>query len=273
MMQRFLVVLLFAVGCADATRTEVTDFFVVEAYLFAGEPVDNIHLTTTVALSDTLDPAPINDATVTLFKNGTAYPLTSSGSEGYYHYAGSDLDVVPGDHFRIEVAYGEVVASGETNVPPPPVNVMIDGDTLWAPNSVRGFGQPGGSGGTNQSLAVSWDNPEQLSHFVAIQGPEDSTDTILPVEFPEGFRRFGIVSEPTVEWFQVINLFTLEFLGAHLVTVYRVNEEYDNLYRARLQDSRDLNEPPTNIVDGLGVFSAFSGQTVAFVVARESASN
>jgi hypothetical protein len=77
----------------------------------------------------------------------------------------------------------------------------------------------------------------------------------------------------SVESFQVINLFTLEFVGPHLVTVYRVNEEYDNLYRARLQDSRDLNEPPTNIVNGLGVFSAFSGQTVAFAVARESASN
>ncbi len=37
----------------------------------------------------------------------------------------------------------------------------------------------------------------------------------------------------------------------------------------RIQDSRDLNEPPTNIDGGLGVFSAFASDSVFFQVVRE----
>ena len=37
-------------------------------------------------------------------------------------------------------------------------------------------------------------------------------------------------------------------LGKHRVKVCRVNQEYADLYQSRNQDSRDLNEPLTNIV-------------------------
>ena len=39
-----------------------------------------------------------------------------------------------------------------------------------------------------------------------------------------------------------------------------------DLYESREQDSRDLNEPLTNISNGLGVFSAFNSQTALFEV-------
>ena len=62
----------------------------------------------------------------------------------------------------------------------------------------------------------------------------------------------------------------LRDLGRHTVTVYRVNGEYAQLYENRTQDSRDLNEPPSNIVGGLGVFSAFNrGSSLTFEVVRE----
>ena len=41
--------------------------------------------------------------------------------------------------------------------------------------------------------------------------------------------------------------------------------KYENLE----QDSRDLNEPPTNIVNGLGIFSAFNSMNVFFEVQKE----
>ncbi len=60
----------------------------------------------------------------------------------------------------------------------------------------------------------------------------------------------------------------MEALGAHHAKVYRVNAEYAQLYENRTQDSRDLNEPPSNIRNGLGVFSAFNSSSVSFEVAR-----
>ena len=55
-------------------------------------------------------------------------------------------------------------------------------------------------------------------------------------------------------------------LGLHRITVYKVNQEYADLYENLEQDSRDLNEPPTNINNGLGIFSAFNSQNVFFEV-------
>ena len=51
--------------------------------------------------------------------------------------------------------------------------------------------------------------------------------------------------------------------------VWRNNEEYAQLYASRQQDSRDLNEPATNIHGGLGVFSAFSADTTSFVAVKQ----
>jgi len=40
--------------------------------------------------------------------------------------------------------------------------------------------------------------------------------------------------------------------------VYKVNQEYADLFVFGTQDSRNLNEPLTNIKNGLGIFAGFS---------------
>jgi hypothetical protein len=57
--------------------------------------------------------------------------------------------------------------------------------------------------------------------------------------------------------------------GRHQVKLYRINQEYADLYMSRQQDSRDLNEPLTNIQNGLGVFSAFNSEIVYFDAVAE----
>ena len=50
---------------------------------------------------------------------------------------------------------------------------------------------------------------------------------------------------------------------------FTVNEEYALLYETSTQDSRDLNEPYTNINNGLGIFSGFASQEVYFEVIKK----
>jgi len=54
--------------------------------------------------------------------------------------------------------------------------------------------------------------------------------------------------------------------GTHKVTVYHVKEEYADLFENRTQDSRDLNQPPSNIENALGIFTGFASQSVFFEV-------
>ncbi len=77
-------------------------------------------------------------------------------------------------------------------------------------------------------------------------------------------RRF--VFPPTNRNEYRINAMQLTHLGKHIVKVYRVNQEYADLYGSRQQDSRELNEPLTNIHGGLGIFSAFNSASAIFTV-------
>ena len=256
-------------ACDSATDPNDTDLVVVEAFLFAGEPVDDIRLTATVPLGEDPALAPtIDDADVRLIKDGQTFVLESLGGDGQYHYPGTDLSVDEGDVFRLEVSYFGRVATGETVVPGPPVNVDIDGDTLFAP-AWGGRGRGGGGFNAAESqLVVTWDNVAELLHFVVVESLEDDTEAIFPEQLLERLGRFRLITEPTTDPFFAVNLLLLRDLGMHQALVYRVNEEYAELYENRTQDSRDLNEPPSNITDGLGVFSAFNSRWVLFEVAR-----
>ncbi len=262
------------VGCDTAVDPSGSDQVVIEAFLFAGEPVQDIRLTATVPLGEDPNGAPtIDDATVRLIKEGVTYALMPTGEDGRYEYLGTDLVVAEGDEFRLEVEHFGRVAWGETVVPAPPVGVAIDADTLFAPNIEFGGGgrRGGGGGGFNadeSQVAVAWDNPGNLLHFVVVEGLEDDAEAIFPEQFLERIGRFRFISEPTLDNFFILRLLLLETLGRHQAKVYRVNEEYNQLYENRTQDSRDLNEPPSNIRNGLGVFSAFNSVSAPFEVAR-----
>ena len=275
MTQRYMVGLAtigtMLVGCDAAVDPSDSDQVVIEAFLFAGEPVQDIRLTQTVLLGEDPESAPtIDDATVRLIKGGVTYALTPTGEDGRYEYLGTDLVVADGDEFRLEVEYFGTVAWGETVVPAPPMGVAIDADTLFAP-SLGGGGGRGGGGRFNPNesqVFVAWDNPGNLLHFVVVEGLEDDAESIFPEQFLERIGRFRFISEPTLDNFFILRLLLLETLGRHQAKVYRVNEEYNQLYENRTQDSRDLNEPPSNIRNGLGVFSAFNSVSAPFEVAR-----
>jgi len=262
-------------ACDDSASSGVLDdLVVVEAYLYAGEPVDDIRLSTAVALNEEDGEAvPISDAEVRLMKGGETYTLVSSDSAGMYHYTGANLTVEAGDVFRLEVAYEGTLAIGETTVPIAPAAVVLTDDTFTVPTlgqPGQGGGRPQGGGLQDASIAVTWDNTSENLHFVVIEDRiAGEPDYILPEFIRARFGGFRLVNQPTRNDFQDINLRSLEVVGPHAAIVYRVNQEYADLYENREQDSRDLNEPPSNISGGLGVFSAFHGTQVIFNVVRE----
>ena len=259
-------------ACSDTTGPEEdARQVVVEAFLFAGEPVDHVRLTETVPLGEDPSLAPtVDDAIVTLVRGSERWVLSRLEEPGGYGYAGDDLEIREGDVFRIEVeAFGRT-ATGETIVPAPPVGVELDTDRLEVPELVPGSFDPG----VLQSLriTVTWENPEAGMHFVDVEGLDPGAESILPGFIGGRAGRFRLRSAPTEEAFHTISLPQLEHLGTHRAIVYRVNREYADLYNNRVQDSRDLNEPPSNIRGGLGVFSAFNSVAREFELVRAGGS-
>ena len=265
----FILASAVALGCSNSSPlVPESDLVVLRGYLYAGEPVTEIQLTSTLGLgsTDTLAP-PIPDAQVTLIKNQVRYSLVAtSGRAGYYDYPGGDLQVAAGDQFRIEVSYFGKLASAETIVPPEPAGVAISSNELEVQSFTfdsTGFGF--GRGFLEQDttgLRVDWRNDDGSTYYVTLDNMEADPQ---PVDTRFPFDRPGrIISVPINTSEYRVNRFQVTHLGRYRVKVYRVNQEYADLYRSRNQDSRDLNEPLTNVVNGLGVFTAFDSDSVFF---------
>ncbi len=263
------VVLLLGLGqCSGGTVTgPETTGVVIRAYLYAGEAVTDIRLTEPLPLgSQETVMAPVNDAGISLYRDGLEYVLVpSAGDSGYYHYPGSDLNVEIGDLFELEVAAGGRTAKAETVVPSPPANVTASGDTVEVIESFTFGEQP-----EFDELTITWDEVEDALWFVVLENLEADP---VPVETDRPFGGRGpqmFISPPTARNEYLLRPMSLTHYGTHRIRVFRINQEYADLYSTRQQDSRDLNEPLTNIVGGLGIFSAFSSGEIQFEAVPEA---
>lgn len=257
-----------AAACDDdlAFAPETPDTFVVQAFLFAGEPVTEVTVTGVLPIDadSTAVAAPIADARIAIFREGERYDLVpSEGEPGRYHYPGDDLLVEVGDVFALEASHGGRTATAETVVPVPPQGLSLSATVMAPPQfGVRGGGfQPG----ADDALVARWENFASALHYVVVDNIEADPAPFAESPFGGGLaRRF--VQRPTAADSALVSARSLSWFGRHRVRLYRVNEEYADLYEGLDQDSRDLNEPPSNVRGALGVFSAFSADSAFFEV-------
>ena len=249
-----------------AFAPETPDTFVVQAFLFAGEPVTEVTVTGVLPIDadSTALAAPIPDARITIFREAAPFDLAPTGGEpGRYHYPGDDLAVEIGDIFALEASYGDRTATAETVVPVPPHGLTLSTTVMAPPEfGVRGGGfQPG----AEEAMVLRWENSAGAFHYVVVDNLEAEPAPFAESPFGGAFtRRF--VQRPTAADSTLINARSLTHYGRHRIRLYRVNEEYADLYQGLNQDSRDLNEPPSNVRGALGVFSAFSADSAFFEV-------
>ena len=61
--------------------------------------------------------------------------------------------------------------------------------------------------------------------------------------------------------------------GRHDIVLFHVQSDYVLLYQSSGQNSRDLNEPYSNIKGGLGMFTAFNSDTASVYLVKKENSN
>ncbi len=269
--QNSLVIGLIFYGISACSSTSPvgpeSDLVVIRAYLYAGEPITDIQITGTLPLGvDSMAAPSINDAEVYLLKSGTRFDLVPSpGDSGYYHYDGTDLTVEEGDHFEIGVVHFGRTATGATDVPVAPENVASSSDTLVILVDYFSSGDD-----VVTLIELTWDEVESALWYVTVENIEADPE---PVTGGRGGFSSGkgmlLISPPRPMNEYSIRGQMLTHYGVHRVRVYRINQEYADLYGSRQQDTRDLNEPLTNISNGLGVFSAFSSVKFTFTAIPE----
>jgi Domain of unknown function (DUF4249) len=263
---------LFSLQCSQEEK--VTDNYVVEAYIYSNEPIKNIKITETLPIesTDTIAPA-IKDATVVLKRANKEYPLQFDEKSSAYFYPSNDLDVKPNDVFDITIKSKNRIATASTVVPLATKGLNLSDSKIHIPQiQINLYTREQVTAlFASARLNVNWDNTDNQLHFISVESL-DKFDPIFPSNFPPSvitlFRTFRFVSAPTrLNTYQIIGL-SLETYGRYRVKVYRVNKEYADLFENQTQDSRDLNEPPSNITNAFGLFSAFASDSAFFEVVR-----
>lgn len=258
-------------SCTKENLDEPTNLVVLEGFVYAGQPVEHIKLSKMVAFggTDTI-PKPINDAVVRIYWNEVAYSLVENGGDsGFYKYPNTDLQILEGNSYRIEVDYFGTTAKATTTVPGQPQSLTVSKDTLAVPKfSLGPIFDTSAVQDLEDSIVLSWTADPEEYFYVVINNIESDPEQIVPEFLVNILKAFGVFSRPFQGDSYTIQGLDLTHFGDHKYTVYKVNKEYVDLFSTLDQDSRTLNEPETNVVGGLGVFSSFNGSTGLFHVKK-----
>lgn len=268
----FLILLLIINACTQETSVTLdTKTAVIEAYLFAGQPVDSVRITQSYAYTrETTDLITLNDLEVKISDGQQTYTLDYN-TEGIYQNSGfvpqgGQTYVLTFDH------NGETIRS-ETFVPQKRA-VSISKTTIYLEKIEDTGGFPGGGiGGEQEAIEVEWDNAEGDYYYVLIENIEDNpefvNDRLAQFQANGNALRFSRITEPEISDFHALNSRRdLSQFGTYRIIVYRVNPEYAALYESSGTSSVSIAQPPSNIENGLGIFTGVNSDTVYLEVKR-----
>lgn len=273
MIKRFSILLLISslAGCYDSELVFEDQYeVVVEAYLYVNKQENKVNLSNMISFgSDTVGGEMITGADLSLHHDAQSWILTQSDSIPGTYFLEEELAMIPGDTFMLLVELGEEILYAKTIVPddPPPLSMSASSIRIPKAESIMEFRDVE----MPDPMELSWDNPEAKYFFLNIQNIESYPISIMPDPpedrpFAGGGFAFQMITQPTNDNFYSIDMRQLTHFGTHRVIFTSVNDEYVNLYNSLNQDTRELNEPYSNIKNGLGIFTAFNSDTLYFEV-------
>ncbi|MEC7878526.1 MAG: DUF4249 family protein [Bacteroidota bacterium] len=270
-----LIKYIFLIGLISCdNEIPIDENFVVEAFLFQGEKVDDIRVKETKLWNseDSIDTY-IENANVKLFGNGNEFVLSYNSVEETY-FTDDEIEIISGNTYGLEVTVGDRTAAAETIVPTKPIGIRMTDDRIVVPPLVLSPALPNILANLFQNARtnVLWDNQSEEYHYLTIKYDGEDEDPIFSEEIPgqvgEFFSNFSLQSAPTKGNQYNVICMSLKNYGKYKVTLYKINKDYYSLFENQVQDGTDLNEPPSNVVNAFGIFSAFASDTTSFEIVR-----
>lgn len=253
----FLLFVLLALlgGCASSTtETVFEDLPVVEAYLQPGRPI-SVQVSHKVAYDSAgLTLQDLDALSLVVTHAGVAYPLTASG-EGVYTLPDSVLAIGYGESYRLDFQYAGVVVSAVTTIPGQPRDFALSTDVLEIAAFSPGSGNPPSF---TDPIEATWTNADGSNYLLYFENTD--TDPALINEEAEGRPSFRV--NPTTSNTQEVNAFTFEYYGRYRVLLYHLSADYAALYDGNGSNSQNLTAPPTNVVNGYGIFTGVAADTL-----------
>lgn len=261
-----LISLLGLVACESEDPLAQSGFSkpVVEAFISAEADTIRVYISKMIPYlreeEDTVA-KPITGLEVFLVKQDERFLLTEqAGETGIYYTLRDAIDLEEGDSLSFESEVDNLPLSASTWIPPKPESVKISDNVMYYE-----VGTPG-SMLNAPSLIVSWDNPTDGFYYISMKNIEANPEPVNEMVADAPVRSQAPPSQ--ADQFE-IRLRNVMYFGRYRVILYHVNQEFANLFDNPSMNSVNISEPPTNIENGLGIFTAYSADTVFFEVRKQ----
>jgi hypothetical protein len=194
----------------------------------------------------------IDGLLISITHNGIAYPLTQDTSGAYQT---STMLVEAGGSYSINFVYNNQTVSATTVVPAKPINFTCTPGSITIP-TLGGGGPPS----FPEPLDASWNNPQNAYHYLTIQSVDPSAGEIDNQNQGPAFT-----NTPDQGSSKEINFGQFGHYGRNALILYRIQPELAALYNATNGNSQNLSTVPTNVNNGLGIFTALNTADTVFI--------
>lgn len=252
--------LMIASACKkNSTDTNAVNKPVVEAYLVAGQPLSvkvyqQKDLTDTATYGAALTGLSIN------VSNGTQTVKLTEGANGTYTYSDATF-VTANKTYSMQFTYNNTTVSASTVMPGKPEGFKLTDSVFHEPNTL--------DQAYNDKVreTITWTNPDSLQHMLLFKNTDSNPFEIIAVRNNRN-PSFEINTERASTY--SITQTTFKYYGAYKVILLRVNDEYINVLTSNTRgSSQNLVNTPTNVVNGLGIFTAMQADTLNLKVTTE----
>ncbi|SFS36118.1 DUF4249 family protein [Mucilaginibacter polytrichastri] len=236
----------------------VTNKPVVVGYLIAGQPI-SIKVYQQKELSDTATyGAAIKGLAVTL-SDGTQNVSLTESAAGTYTYSNNSF-LVAGKTYTLKFTYLNSTVSAQSLMPAKPQNYTATHTTINLPTSTTSLF-------STDSVATTfrWSNTDSLYHVIAFKNDDTAPFQISSRGNPP--VNFTVNVNKTVEYQMQFRSFN--YIGIYRAILYSVNKEYiDLLNNQSGSSSQNLANIPTNVNNGLGIFTAMQADTIKLTLTQ-----
>ncbi len=264
------IILTISCNKEESVQNSSNNTAVVEGYLFGGQPLENIKVFQSFSYNQ-LDTVLItlDDLEITVADLTDQYPLFHIGNGIYQN---PDVIVAHDQTYSISFIWNGASISAQTYIPTKrEANISMTEVALLKIE----LGERGGFGSGSDPVEITWENETGDYYYIVIENieehPEYVNENIALFQAQNGGQsRFEFISEPEVINFYAIDARReLSQFGTHRIVVFRVNPEYASLYESSGNTTLSLEEPPSNINNGLGIFTGVSSDTLYLEVIKQ----
>jgi hypothetical protein len=202
----------------------------------------------------------LNNLEVFLSDEFNVFPLSNT-ADGLYE--NPDVQINENYSYNLVFKYNEKQVSAITKVPGKPENFHSSSNTLKIGKFTFGSGIPPEM---PEPVTLSWTN-QNVDYFMIVVENVEVNPVLINESTDRPIRIFR--NTPTQGGSQDLPPMSFTYYGLHRVILFKLNAEYAALYEQLSNSSLDIKAPPSNVVNGLGIFTGINSDTLYIKVVSQ----